>query len=604
MPHNTQIDFQDEGQVKQYLDLLDETKKPLRHENYYYTKDQAFEMAVHIEGLKPAELLEEYRPNEPIDIHNYRLKIWEPITKSWAKKIINVAKKIKMSGNWKTDHPKEIDTSIPEGETLEDYADNNYPQFGSIENWVFNVTLKQDFIDANALCVFMPLDVEIEETDFFQPFGKIYRSDQVYDYDDGNYYTILLDEKSLIKDKYDGNIYLVVTKNEIIKITQVGRDGSKNVYEQETVYTHNFDDTPAFFLGGDYATNSFPFVFDSFIYDVVPFWNKAVRQESDLDAQYVQHMYLERVEIEVDCDNNCYYDDNEGYNVVAVRDGECVMCKRCQGTGKIKGRSPHGVTQVKKDELGTENTQIFPGVEYIDKPIDIVTKAEERVDSLITKGLATLNMEFLSQIPLTQSGEAKKVDREEVSAWLSDVSDNLFDNILYNSYYYINLWRYFMLFNGSQERLEANLPTIHKPINFNIITDEIIAQQMNSFKNSGVSDETLSILESDLIDKRFSSDVDKRKILKTILELDPMPNKSEQDKMTILANRGTTQLNYIISSNMKPFVLRAISEDEGFLSKPREEQLDILKSFGEELMPQQAIPLTNPDGSTGEDTGQ
>lgn len=600
MPHNTQIDFTDESIVTKYLELLDKKKQPLRHENYDFSVEQAFNMAVHVDGLSPGKLLEEFRPNEPIDIHNYRLDIWEPITKSWAKKIINVAKKIKMSGNWKVDHPKP-ENAIPEGETLEDYTETNYPQFRSLSNWVFNVSMKQDFIDPNAVVVFMPIDEPREDTDFFKPFGRIYRSDQVVDYDHDNYYTILLDEKSRIKDKDDGNIYLVVTSDQIIRITQIGREGNKNIYEQEVLYEHNFGETPAFLLGGDYATDTFPFAYVSFISDVVPFWNKAIRQESDLDAQYVQHMYLERVELEVDCDNNCYFDEQEGLHVVRVQDGECITCHRCKGTGKIKGRSPYGVTSVKKDEMGVDRNQIFPGVEYIDKPIDIVTKAEERVDSLITKGLATLNMEFLSKVPLNESGKSKEVDREEVSSWLSDVSDNIFDNILANSYKYVNMWRYFILFNGNKERLKDNLPIIHKPINFSVITDEIIAQQMNSFKNAGVSDETLSIMESDLIDKRFSSDIERKKLLKAVLDLDPMPSKTEEDKMTILANRGTTQENYIISSNIKPFILEALGEDDGFLEKSRDEQLDKLKEMAGRLMPQPQTPITDNNGGSQED---
>lgn len=607
MPHNADVDFNDEKFVKKYLREISKperptkSKGPLRHENFDFTVIHTEDMSVHLIGDKPVRLLDDYRPNEPKDVYNYRLKIYEPFTLSSAQKIINTICKIRNNSNFAINFPKDVPIPDPE-DTLENYTENNYPVYGSLLKWIFNVVLECDLNDPNALVCFIPFRPTEDPTAFFEPIGKIFRSDQVIDYSLDDYYTILLDEKSRIKKNNittdDGLIYLVFTRNEVIEFKQTAVENGVKKFDQIQLFEHNFDETPVFFLGGTYMQKTFPPVFKSFISGVLPFWNAAIRQQSDLDAQFVQHMYLERVEIEVECDAiGCQFQESEGFHGI-TREGECKICQRCNGSGFIQGRSPYGVTKVKKEELG-ENPQIFPGIVYPIKPIEIVQTSIDYIKSLVTRGFASVNMEFAEQIPLNQSGKAKEHDKEDGNNFILKISDNLFDNIIFNSYRLVNLWRYFQLFNEDKNKLKENMPIINKPTNVDVTTINTMNQEMASLKEAGVSDETLSLLEKDMIDKRFANDKFSRTFLQAVIELDPMPNKREDDKMVILANKGVNQIDYIISSNMKPFLLMAIEEDEEFLSKPRKEKMEVLTKFAEEKVKEATpIKITNQDGST------
>ncbi len=606
MPHNADVDFSDDKFVKEYLGLISRKgslKKPaLRHDNYHFTVIHTEDMSVHLIGDKPVRLLDDYRPNEPPEVYNYRINIYEPFTLSSAQKIINTIDKIKNNSNFAINFPE--DTPIKnEEDTLKVYTEENYPVYGSLLKWIFDVVLECDLNDPNALVCFIPFKPTEDDSDFFEPIGKIFRSDQVIDYSLDEYYTILLDEKSLIKkgniNVWEGLIYLVFTKNEIIEYRQTAETNGVKIFSQEVLFEHEFDEVPVFFLGGSYMQKTFPPVFKSFISGILPFWNAAIRQQSDLDAQFVQHMYLERVEIEVECDaEGCQAVEGESFSHGIVREGSCISCNRCKGSGFIQGRSPYGVTKVKKEELG-DNPQIFPGTEYITKPTEIVTVTIDYIKSLVERGFAAVNMEVADRVPLNQSGRAKEIDREDRSNFILKISDNLFDNIIFNSYRLVNLWRYNQLLNGDKEKLKENMPVINKPTNVDVATINTMNQEMVSLKEAGISDETFSVLEKDMIDKRFVNNKAQRQFLNAVIELDPMPNKREDDKMAILASRGVSQLDYVISSNMKPFILDAVAKDKEFFSKTREEKLAILTTFAQaKIKTTEPIEITDPNGST------
>jgi len=591
------LDFTDEALVSKYLKAVSKKTKPLRHAHYYDNASHANEMAVHLLGTTPAELLEDYRPNEPQEVYKYRLRTYQPFTKSSAQKIINTISRIQNNSNYTVNY-EEPPSKLKEGEDIKTYLEQKFPVYGSFFKWVFSIVLEADMSDPNALCCVYPIKPTKEKTEMFEPIGHIYRSDQVVDYELDQYYTILSDEQSEFGTaKRKGKIYIVVTKSEIIEYRQTGEKSGEPLFTKEVLYTFGFDMTPAFFLGGNFLQHSFPPVFESFISGILPFWNASIRMQSDLDAQFVTSVYLERAEIEIECDApGCQFVESEGYHGILTTEGECQRCTRCKGEGFITGRSPYGVTRVKKEEL-SDKPQIFPGVEYITKPIDVVQLLREEIKSLIDRGFSAINMDILNKVGENQSGIAKTIDRGDFNNFLLKISDNIFDNIIHNSIKYINQWRYGLFLERSE--LKENLPVINKPTNFDTMTISMINQEIGELKNSGVSDETLSMLEKDLVDKKFSNDTLKRSILDSIITLDPMPNKAEDDKMTILANRGVTQEDYIISSNIKPFILRAL-EEKGteFFDMKLTEKMDIMKEYASEkatsLPP---IPIVTDGGS-------
>lgn len=560
MPLTQKLDFKEDAVLLPYISGL--VNNDIHHINYAENVNQASEMGVHLKGDKPVRLLESYRPNEPQQIRDYRLEIYEPITQSEGKRIINVLSKIQQSSNFSIKFPEQ--ENVTEEDNLETYTTEDYPHFGSVTNWAFDVALKQDLIDANSLVVVMPLVIPDDNVTFLKPFTFIYRSDQVLDYG-LNYYTILLDKKNVVND-VPLMIWLIVTDSEILEITQVSPTDLERV-SIEVLFEFDFGEAPAYFMKGDYREETIPFAYDSFVSGILPYWNKVIRMDSDLDAQYNQHLFLERVEIEVECSNNCQRDADLGINVVIkLVNGveQKVTCKSCGGSGWINGRSPYGVTTRRKDAFEDDKGgSEFPGVAYIDKPTEIVELTEKKVTELISKGFSSVNLDIIDKVGANQSGVAKTIDRSELFSFLNKVSDNLFDNIIKNAYKYISLWRFGVI-------NEATFPVINKPTSFDALNESLLVEEIKLLSEAGID---TTQLELDLIDKKFPNDKQKQLFNKNIIDLDSLSGKTEEQKLEVKMGGGVTQEQFIISSNIRGFILDALEKDEEFLTKSREDKL-------------------------------
>lgn len=553
--------------------LIKQVKNGKRHVNYDKTVKHAEQMEIHIEGKKPNELLTDYRPNEDKAIHDYRLRIWKPITKSCSKRAINVIQSIS--------NPRYHTISFPEQPTVlgEDNLENfKYPYFESIPSWVFEVLIRQMLADPNGIVAFMPISTDTNGR--YVPYGFFYESEDVIDYMPDEYYLVKTEEKSEVKQAnktvWSGEVYRLFTKTDVVRIYQYG-EKSKQLFALEVEYTHNIGEPPVMTMGGEYVAGTFPFVYESYMSGVLPYWDDAVREYSDKQATFVQHVFLERVELQVQCDmQGCHMDNVKGKYVVGSGD-DCRECTRCGGSGYITGRSPYGVTVVKDDKFD-DRQKLFPGVQYVSKPTDIVNLLTEDIDKLISNGYEAIFMDFL--IGANQSGVSKQYDRSELERYLMNISNNVFDNLIYYSYKYVAGWRYGSVF-ADGETWKEMLPDITKPSNFDVLSTEILAAQLKNAKEAGNSPTLVDQLERDYIKRMFAGNVKMQKKHLAFIKLDPLSNITDDNKFMRLANGGINEVDYIISSNIKKFVDTAISEDENFLDLNYTEQYAKMVEYGE-----------------------
>ena len=552
MPLTKKLNFKDDTILLPYIGGL--VNENIYHSNYEYNVDQSKQMGVHLKGEVPVDLLKIYRPNEPSDIQKYRYDIYEPITKSQGKRIVNVLSKIQQNANYSIVFPEQ--NNINESDNLQTYVTQDYPYFNSVENWGFSVAMQQDLLDANSLVVVMPLVIPDDNVSYLKPFTFIYRSEQVLD-SGLNYHTILLDEKNVVND-VELNIWLIVTDSQIIKVTQTS-PSNLAVVNIDILFEFSFGEVPAYFLKGDYREETIPYAYDSFISGILPYWNTLLRMNSDLEAQYVNQFYLERVEIEVNCHNNCQKDEDGIFKTRRIDNGELVVCSTCHGKGTLNGRSPYGVTSIRKENLDDGDLE-FPGVQYIDKPIEIIEVTEKKIALLLSQGFASINMDIIDKVGENQSGKAKDIDRTELTSFLNKISTNFFDNILYNAYRFISLWRYSVID-------EATFPIINKPTSFSVLDSSTLVEEIKMLDEAGVN---TTQWELDLIAKKFPNDMKKQDFEKALIELDPLSGKTEEEKTEIVMNGGVSREQFIVSSNLRNFLMDIMEKDEDFLQKTRE----------------------------------
>lgn len=579
------------------------------HIFYKDSKDIAEMMAVHADGGKNpdgtvtdrlAKLLYERRPNEPLEVMEYRKKRFTPKTKPTFSKIFSSLQKIRRSSDWSIRFEGEF-SKIREGETLEEYTEENYPGFTSVTNWAFTLMLRKYLIDPNAVVYVAPVDQLVEATDFLQPIAQIFDSRNVIDFVQDDYAVLLNPTGSIYYSggkPVKGRSFIICTTQQILVYDQVNGRGQYLLSEEKS-YDHGLGYLPAFKLKGiliEQVGNSF--LYESRISGIIPELDEAITEYSDLQAAKVLHIYPERWEI---TQHECTKCKGTGLRQNPLYTGPgcgCeanITCDSCDGRAyKVTG--PYSKILIKPAGMGEQNIPT-PPAGYVEKDVEIVKLMEESVDAHIRNALSAINFEFLDKSPLAQSGVAKAFDSDEMSNTAHSIGEDIvaaMDNI----YWLIALWRYKALY--SVDEIMEMVPTIAVPEKFDILSAAHTQEEVKSAKESKTNPVIISALEIDYATRRFNADPEVRDRVQLILRLDPLPNVSEDDKMTRLSNKGITLETYVISSNIQEFVQRAIDEDERFVEADLESQKEKMVEYAQEVINSEEEEAT-PEPDTGFD---
>lgn len=548
-----------------------------KHKAYEKTCDLYNDLKLHADGEKPDELLSDRRPNESEEVQKYRQKIFVEITKGVITKVLTCLSKIRKAEDWDIKYDPKADTNrINENERPFEYFEKKFPHFTSVTNWTFNVALKNYVIDANAVCIVMPLEVNISEGEYLRPFPFIFNSPQVWDYAQDDYAIIYSTDKSKYTEgnqEYDdGDIFFVVTTEKIQRWEQVKRD---RTMELRLDYSHGLGMFPGFRLGGQFSKSmDGTFIWESRCSGMVPYLKEAVREYTDLQSEVVQHIHSEKYEFStIDC-STCK-------GIGKVKRGEStIKCKDCNGTGTARN-SPY-LSRVIRPAKPGEQPIPTPPAGYIQKQVEIVKIQDERVENHKYRALAAINLEFLMQAPLNQSGLAKEVDRDEASIFINSNGEDVV-SIMDKVYFIGGEYRYRVVMPDKKARI-ALLPKIPVPDRFDLMTVGLMIDDVKRAKDAGLNPVLISAMEVEVSGKKFAADPDIRTELQLVFKLDPMPGITVDEKMSLLQNKGVTQENFVISGNIVSFVRRAIIENAGFADLKYEKQMAILVKYAAEII--------------------
>lgn len=577
--------------TQEEIDSFIKEKEP--HEFYRETVDIAEAMSLHADGGKNpdgtvtarlAKLLYERRPNEPLEVQEYRKKRFIPKTKPTFSKIFSSLQKIRRSSDWSIRYEGEF-ARIAEGETLEEYCDENYPGFTSLTNWVFTLMLRKYLIDPNAAVYVAPITTDVQQNEYLQPIAQIFDSRNVIKFVQDDYAVLL---NPIGATYYSGNkqvkgkSYIICTTMQILRYDQVDAKGKIMLADQ---YDHNLGYLPAFKLKGvliEQSGNSF--LYESRIAGIIPELDEAITEYSDLQAAKVLHIYPERWEF---TQNECTSCKGTGVRRNPLYTGpDCgcaaeIACGKCTNGYIVAGPYSKILVRPVGNAAIEGVAQIpTPPAGYVEKDIEIVKVMEESVDAHIRNALAAINFEFLDKSPLAQSGVAKAFDSDEMSNTAHSIGEDIV-SAMDNIYWLIALWRYRALY--PVDEIMEMVPTVAVPEKFDILSAAHTQDEIKAAKDSRTNPVIISALEIDYATRRFNADPDVRDRVQLILTLDPLPNISEDDKMSRLSNKGITLESYVISSNIQSFVQRAIEEDKGFVDMELPKQQEVMQKYALEI---------------------
>ena len=400
--------------------------------HFFYKKsvEKAEAFLPHAEGTYPEALIGDRRPNEPLEVQEYRKKIWKPKTKPTFGRIISSLGKIRRSADWSINWPEVEFPRIREGQTLEDYCDKNFPYLDSVTNWAFAVLLKKYLIDPNAVCLMLPLTFEVADTDFREPYPFLYGAAEVIDFVPDDYVlirnpqgAIYYTEKGKMK---EGRSFFYIDTVNVERWDQINTKGDMKV---AVSYAHNLPEVPFRKLGAIIENaEGFNHLHASRIEDILPELDEAVREYSDLQAGVVGHAYAERWEYS---QNECPKCKGQLTMPNPRWNDNCdcpktVDCDRCHGKGYVAtGPYSKVIIRPMNNAIEGQANVPTPPIGYVKKDIDILNYLRDSVKIHIYDGLAAINFQFLEQAPLNQSGTAKEVDKDEFNNTVHAIAEDI-----------------------------------------------------------------------------------------------------------------------------------------------------------------------------------
>lgn len=544
--------------------------------------DLAHQLSVHANGEMPDDKIMSRRPSEPEEIKNYRRTIYVPKTKQAISKVIHSLEKIRRAQDWNIQYNQEaIPSSIAKDETLEQYCEYKYPTFTSITNWAFAELLKRSLIDANGIIAVVLEDLPKSKSEYCKPTAMFFGCEQIVEYVEGEYAVLKSKDTTTFysptknggrRINTNGAIYYILTQTEFVKYEHTGA----STFNPKNVYQHNCGKLPAWKVGGLYkmrANNDT--IYESRLSGMVPDLDEAAREYSDLQAEIVQHIHSEKYAY---TNTECPHCKGNGH--ITDENGKIVTCPHCNGTGRVLNTSPYGMHLIDSARAG-ELQVPAPPIGYIQKNTDIAKLQDDRVRNHIKDALAAVNMEFLAETPIEQSGVAKAYDANELNNFVNSVAEDLVRNID-NVYYFINEYRYRTIVPSEDKRVSM-LPAVNVPTKFDIVNTTILMQELQGARQAEANPETLRVLETNYAKMQFNTAPDVAERLKTVFELDPLFGVKEENKMTMLQNGGITEISYIISCNIHAFVEKAGHDVKDFYSKDYDEKTKIMEKYAEEV---------------------
>lgn len=574
------------------------------HKNYAIALDVTHHIRFHFDGyfMKPnmaggtntnmdpktnnpyfIMLIDSQRPAESDQIRLWRRNMYRPVTKVPCNKVVSSLKKIVKSSDWKIDYSAaEAFAGISPKLGLEDYCEKSFPIDDSIENWAYKNLVRWMLIDPNAICCVMPMSFDVSEGELLKPYPYIITCKDVYDYKQGEYFVFLSPYTTTYTngkgEKETGQILIVVTNTQFVEVKQVSRNKFQ-IFEHD----HNLGHCPAWLLGGENKTPdpTQPY-FESFIQGMLPSLDMAAMDVSDLLAEKIQHVHSTFWSIQGQYCNAC-----QGSGQVLVKGGQTIKqdCPDCGGRGAT-ALSPFRNIEVNlNNALAAQKDIPFPPAGYIEKDKDMVKLMREEIETEVHDALAAINMEFLANTPLSQSGDAKQVDRDELNNFVYGIAYHLIEEIIKPVYYFINEIRYGLAIQNEEAR-EKQLPKIPVPENFDFLTDKGADDSLVKISGSSVSSGIKDAAEMDYIHKKFADNPEVRNRLLLVHDHDPLPGLEITAINTLIMGGLVPKIDGILSTYISYFVTEILSEDsaEDFINMDYDKQRDKLYEMAQKKM--------------------
>lgn len=473
----------DETQIAQLVKLIQEAKMPEWWTKY--AAQMAYNLQVHTKGLMFDKITGLY-PNEHPDSQRHCINSYESITKGSIWKAINNIIRVFNNSSYN------IQISDKTKAVIEEYQDSEGSLFSQfMEDWIKNAVAA----DPNGLCVVYPLDYtndlyryvcykdivhvsdevlvfisEKESESKTEMIDSEYAKEIFFDYEHADgapnvRYTTVKTYNRRLEKKYTNTVYHVFTKTHFVRFYKKDAGDKEFLYDY---YKHPKELTtlPYFESGGvEVETN----LYESFVQPFVPFGNLALMSHRNHRAVDLMFSYPRMSEVQQECDT-C-----SGKGEVRCETG-WEPCKTCHGSKFVSIQSPYKVYRKVQDSFDTEN-KIFstPSVEFYSPDVGILDYSKNEWKNYLEQAEQAVFVQKKTETGNVEAAKSKEIDREELYAWLANISKVLYNNL-----------QMFLQYLENYVNASPIQVSVERPYSFAILTESEAFEALSNMLSSSV----------------------------------------------------------------------------------------------------------------------
>lgn len=414
-------------------------------------------------------------PREPEVTRNWRLSQYKPFTKEPFGQITDVISgAIFQDGQYTISLPNKDDN---------DYLLKNH--FGNTDliSYFRDVILKSMLEDPNGYLVTMPKKPSYEG--LAEPtLHYVCIKDVIKKPSTGDFIFYSKDRKF---------IYWI-TDQAIIRLIQT-KDKKWIIEDERGYYAHLFGYIPANILGGRLETDGY---YNSFLEKAVPIADEYVSNYSakQLVDKEASHPYIQQTTLKCTvCEGTGQIQQACEITQTTPSGFKLSNCSKCKGAGEIS------VNPADRFEMPLKDMD-KDAVRIINPDVTINQYHSDNCKELRTQILTALNLTMIEQ---AQSGTAKAIDQEKLYQFISNISNHIFDNLIYSAI--VNIIRYRNIqVSGNSVLPTAYVFTLVKPQQFSIKTATDLLFEISETQKSNLPLYIRRKMVEEYVDKRFGSD--------------------------------------------------------------------------------------------------
>lgn len=510
-PVEVSEEFQTE--IQQIVKLIQEAKMPDWWTSY--AGQLAYNLQVHTKGLMFDKITGLY-PNEHPDSQRHCINSYESITKGSIWKAINNIIRVFNNSSYN------IQISDKTKAVIEEYQNSEGSLFSQfLEDWIKNAVAN----DPNGICVTYPPEYSddlyryvcykdlITVRDEIIVFKSEVESEKKYEYDDAEYgkeifidyeyakegqpnvrHTTTRTFNRRLKVTYLNTVYHAFTKTYFIRFYKDKPSDTEFKYEYH-YYTKESETLPYFENGGVEIENN---LYESFVQPFIPFGNLALMSHRNHRAVDLMFSYPKMSEVQQACDT-C---NSAGTETCADYTG---VCRTCKGSKYVTIQSPYKTYRKVQDSFDTDG-KVFstPSVEYYSPDTGILNYSKQQWKDYLMEAEVSVFVQQKTDTGNTEAAKSKELDREELYAWLSNISKVFYNNL-----------QMFLQYLENYVNPNPIEVSVIQPYSFAILTESEAFEALNTMLASSAP----VILKASQIDNFVSKFISESSPVKRALEI-------------------------------------------------------------------------------------